>query len=759
MSMLDRKLLRDLSRMWAQALAIALVMAAGVATLILAIGSYRSLLETRDAYYERYRFADIFATATRAPVLLERQFAAIPGIAAVETRIAKGALLDSPEFPEPASGLALSVPDHGEPRLNRLYMRSGRMPQPGSASEVTVNESFATANRLGIGDHFHAVMNGRKRQLTIVGIALSPEYIYAVGPGDLIPDDRRFGILWMSRRALEAIYDLDGAFNSVSLSLLRGASAQSVIERVDQLLSRYGGRAAFGRKDQQSHAFVDAELMQLRSMSKTLPPIFLLVAAFLINMTLSRLIALEREQIGLLKALGYGRLAIGLHYVKFVLIISVVGTVIGSAAGTWLGHGLTVLYAEFYHFPFLIFRRSVDLYLIGAVVSAAAAILGGLRATYSVMTLPPAVAMAPPVPARYRHLWSERLGILRHFSQLTVMVLRHMVRRPLRSVVTALGIAMSLALLVTSFFFTDLTEFMMDVTFFRADRQDASLQFGDKKPATALQAVYHLPGVLTAEPYRAVDARLSHGHLSRRIAIVGKPREADLSRVLDLDLVPVTLPRHGVVLTEMLGRILDVRPGDTVEIELLEENRRRVSVPVSGLIQSYVGISAYMDLDAVNALLGEGPVISGAHIAYDNNLRESLFRTIKNLPAVAGITLQTISLQKFRDTMAENITIMTTVYITLSVIIAFGVVYNSARIHLSERARELASLRVLGFTRTEVSRILLVELAVLVAAAVPLGWVLGLGLAWLTIQGFESELYRAPSSSSARLSLRQLSSC
>jgi putative ABC transport system permease protein len=744
MSILDRKLLRDLVHMWAQALAIALVMAAGVATLILAIGAYRSLLETRDAYYERYRFADIFATATRAPVLLERQLAAIPGVAAVETRISRGALLDIAGIAEPASGLALSLPDHAEPKLNRLHVRQGRLPEPGSVNEVTVSESFAKANNFTPGARFHALMNGRKRLLTVVGIALSPEFIYAVGPGDVIPDDRRFGVLWMSRRALEAIYDLDGAFNDVSIALLRGASAQAVIDRVDQLLARYGGRAGYARKDQQSHAFIEAELTQLQAMSKTLPPIFLVVAAFLINMTLSRLITLEREQIGLLKALGYSRFAIGFHYIKFVLAIALVGIVIGSAAGTWLGNGLTRLYADFFHFPFLIFRRSVDLYLIAAAVSAFAAVIGGLRATYAVMVLPPAVAMAPPAPDRYGHLWSERLGLLRHFSQLTVMVLRHMVRRPLRSLVTMFGIAMALALLVTSFFFIDSTEHMIDVTFFQADRQDASIQFTDKKPARALQAVTHFPGVLVAEPYRAVAARLHHGHRTRRIGIVGKQRNTDLSRLLDLDLKPVDLPGHGIVLTEMLGRLLDVRPGDVVTIELLEENRRAVTVPVSALIQSYIGISAYMDLGALNKLLDEGPVISGAHIAFDAARRDDLFRAIKNLPAVSGITLQKVSLQKFRETMAQNITIMTMVYVGLSVIIAFGVVYNSARIHLSERARELASLRVLGFTRTEVSRILLVELAVTVAGAVPLGWLLGLGLAWLTIQGFESELYRAP---------------
>ena len=390
--------MRDLRHIWAQALAIALVMAAGVSTLILAVGAYRSLDETRSAYYERHRFADVFSSMTRAPKRLEQQILALPGIAAAETRIVKPALLDIEGFPQPATGRAISLPDFAEQRLNRLYLRVGRLPEPGSEDEVVVNEAFATAHGFTIGSKFKAILNGKKRQLTIVGTALSPEFIYAMGPGDLVPDDRRFAVLWMSEKALAAIFDLDGAFNAVSLKLLNGASEAQVIERLDELTRRYGGTGAIGREDQQSHAFLDAELKQLWAMARVIPPVFLLVSAFLINMTLSRLIALEREQIGLLKAIGYSRGAIAGHYVKLVLAIGSIGILIGYGLGTRFGLALTQLYGDFFHFPFLIFERDPDVYLAAGGISAVSAVAGAIKAVWSALRLAPAVAMQPPVP-------------------------------------------------------------------------------------------------------------------------------------------------------------------------------------------------------------------------------------------------------------------------------------------------------------------------------------------------------------------------
>jgi putative ABC transport system permease protein len=741
---LDIKLFRDLYRLWAQSLAVALVMACGVATLILAVGVHRSLEETRAAYYERYRFGDIFATAVRAPNSLAATIAAIDGVAAVEPRITQPAILDIEGFREPATGQLISLPAGGYLAVNGLAIREGRMPEAGKSYEAAINANFADAHGFRPGSRISAIVDGSKVSLTVVGIVFSPEFVYALGPGDMMPDDRRFGVFWLPEKTLAALVDRDGAFNSISLRLLPGANEAAVIERLDDLLAPYGGTGAYARKDQLSNAFLDGELTQLGAMARIVPPIFLLISAFLINMILSRLISLEREQIGLLKALGYDRLSIVAHYLKLVLVIAAAGIVIGAIAGTWLGHGMTVLYSKFYSFPFLIFRWNPDVYLIAAAVAVLAAVAGAFQATRTAFALPAAVAMRPPAPTAYRQLFNGFFTRLKIFSQLTIMAFRHLIRHPVRSLLTAIGVSFSVGLLTMALGTIASVDFMIDAVFFRTDRQDATLQFASARPPGALASVERLPGVLRAEPYLAAPVRITNGQYSRQLAITGKSPQSDLSRVVDIKLDPVTLPETGLALGDRVASILHVQLGDTVEVEFLDGLRRTAEVPVTDIIQSYIGLVVFMDKDALARLAGTGPRISGAQILVDDTQLDALYRTIKETPEISTIALQSISRQRFQETMDENITIMLSVYVTLSVIIAFGVVYNSARIQLSERARELATLRVLGFGRHEVSNVLFIEIGAIVGIAQPLGWLIGAGLITAIVQAFATDIFRVP---------------
>ncbi len=742
MSALDIKLFRDVRRLWAQVLAIALVIGGGVATLVLAVGSHRSLEETRIAYYERYAFADVFASVKRAPNALADRIREIPGVAAAETRIARLALIDVPGFAEPASGLFVSLPDIGEAVLNRLYLRAGRYPERGRAEEVVVNESFASAHGFAPGARFSAILNGKKRELVIVGTALSPEFIFTVGPGDLMPDDRRYGIVWMSEKALASVYDLDGAFSSVAVKLQRNSAEREVISRLDALLDGYGGQAAHGRKDQTSHAWIDHELDMLNNMSRTLPPIFLLVSAFLVNLTMSRLVALEREQIGLMKALGYGNGSIVLHYLKFVALIVLFGIVIGSAVGTWLGQRVTALFGEFFRFPFLIFVRAPDLYVIAGVLSGVAALVGAVRALRDVVRLPPAIAMQPPAPPSFHRLVPERIHLDRIVSQPTLMMLRNIARHPVRASFTALGMALATAILIVSLFTRDTMEQLVQVTYFLADRQDATIGFAEKKSANVVTQIERLPGVLAAEPFREVAARIRYGTVERRITISGHRQDADLKRIIDIDLHPVVLPATGLAISSMLGHILGAGVGDVVEIDLLEGARRTVALPVVAMVEDYFGIRGMMDIDALQRLMQEGPIVSSVNVSIDARQSDRFYAALKAMPTVAGVSLQRVSLANFRKTVALLVTTMASIYTGLATVIAFGVVYNNARISLSERARELASLRVLGFTRGEVLRILLLELAILTLIAQPPGWVMGYGLAWIMKTNLAGELMR-----------------
>lgn len=736
------KLLRDLRRMWAQSLAIALVLAAGAATLVLAVGAHDALDRTRAAYYATYGFAEVFGTVTRAPLVLGAEIRRIDGVVAADLRIRRFALLDVAGMDEPGTVQMVSLPGaHGQP-LNRLHLRAGRLPE--ASGEAAVSEGLAAAHGLAPGARLALVMNGRRQEVRVTGIALSPEFVYALGPGDLMPDERHFGIVWAPYDDLAAAYDLKGAFSDVVLDLSAGADADSAVMRLDAILSAYGGTGATLRDDQPSHAFLDAELRQLRTMSRILPPIFLTVAAFLVNMTMSRLIALEREQIGLLKALGYGSSAIGRHYLGFALVIALAGTVIGLAAGSALGAGLAGLYASFFHFPFLVFSRDPQVYAAAALVTFAAAGVGALRAVRAAVRLPPAVAMAPPAPPRYRRGLLDPARGGGRTGQAGVMVVRHLTHAPVRTVMSVAGVAFAVAILVGSLWAPGSIAKMIRLTFEETERQQATLSFVTPAAPSVLSSVRALPGVLQAEPFRTVAVTIAHDGVARRTSLTGRPAGTELSQVLDRDEAPLPMPPSGLVLSEALADILQVRPGDRVEVTRPDGDRRSFTMQVAAISAGYFGLGAYADLAVLDRALGEGPRISGVNLAIDPDARPAFNRAVKRAPAIAAVVQLQLSLVNFRATMAQNITIMTTVYTTLAAVIAIGVVYNFARIALSEQGRELASLRVLGFTRGEVAAILLRELAIVVVLAQPAGWLFGYGFARAVVSGLSSELYRVP---------------
>jgi putative ABC transport system permease protein len=741
---LYRKLMRDLWLMRGQVLAIALVMASGVGVLVMSLTTVESLEETAIAYYERYRFGHVFARVERAPEHVAARLREIPGVQAVETRVVRTAILDVEGFEEPVIGQLVSVPERSEPQLNRLALRDGRLPRLGHPDEAVLTEPFAQVHGLAPGDHLRAVINGRWRDLTIVGIALSPEYVYAIGPGALMPDDRRFGVLWMGHEALQAAFDLDGAFNDVSLALLRGTDPDAVVERVDRILARYGGIGAYARADQLSNWFLMSEIEQHRTLATILPTIFLAVAAFLTHMVLARMIAVERSEIGLLKAFGYTNRDIAGHYARLALGIGTVGVLFGWFLGYWLGLYHTRLYADFYHFPFLLFRPGPQAFLIAGAVSMGAALIGALAAVRAAAALPPAEAMRPPAPPLFRRTTLSEFGWVQRLDQPTRILLRQVLRWPGRSFITTAGIAMSVAVLVTSMQWLDAINHMVDVYFLQAQGQDISVGFAEPRSSEIERDLARLPGVRTTEPMRAVPAKLRNGWREQREAVQGLPARQELYHVYDAKGRALQLPPDGLVISTMLAKLLDVRVGERITVEVLEGRRPVVEVPVVATFETYIGSPAYMDIRALDRLMRERPSVTAVHLRVDPALRDALFLELKTLPRASSITVRQAAVQTFRDTMAKTITIFVGFFIVFACALAFGVTYNAARIALSERGRELATLRVLGFTRAEISYILLGEVALLTFVALPLGCAIGFGLASLIVQAFETELYRVP---------------
>jgi putative ABC transport system permease protein len=741
---LSRKRLRDLVHLRGQVVAIALVVACGVAVVVTSRASYESLVISQSTYYAEYRFADVFASLKRAPESLRSRIAKIPGVAAVETRIVAEVTLDVPGLDEPATGRLVSVPERRVPILNDLHLRSGRWLEPGRRDEVMASEAFANANGLRVGSTIGAVLHGRWQELRIVGIALSPEYVYEIQGTALFPDNKRFGVLWISRDALGPPFQMEGAFNDVSIRLTAGASQETVIERLDKILERYGGLGAYGRADQISDRFLSDEIAQQRVSGTMIPAIFLGVAAFLLNVVLSRLIAMQRDQIAVLKAFGYTDLAVALHYLGFAMTAVAAGAVLGVAVGLWLGSAVNRMYVEFYRFPVLRFEPGVTVIAIAVGVSTLAAVIGAVGAVRRVLALAPAEAMRPEPPARFGGGLLERSKVLQRFPASIRMIWRNVARRPGRAALGVLGVAFAVAILLVGRFFVDAIDNLSDVQFRSVQREDVTLTFHEPLAYESRYAVADLPGTLRAEPYRVVPARLRSGSSSRRVAIFGLPEGAELRRILGADLTEVEPPREGVVLTERLAEILHVGAGDRLTVEVLEGERPRRKVTVVGTVDELFGLNAYMEARSLHRLMREQGSWSGAFLRVDSAASATLNAELKHMPAVAGASSRLAMLKSFDETLARSLGIFTGVLVFFASIIACAVVYNSARIALSERGRELASLRVLGFTRGEISAILLGEQALLTVLALPVGFWIGRILCQQIAGAYQWESFRMP---------------
>jgi putative ABC transport system permease protein len=743
-SHLDRKLLRDLSRMKGQAIAVALVMACGLAMLTMSRSLINSLESTRREYYEAYRFAEVFAHVKRAPNSLVARITEIPGVAGVQAGISVQATLDIAGLDEPASGTVLSLPDFGEPELNRLFLRAGSWLTPGGRGELLVGEAFADANQLKPGDTVAMLLNGRRQIFRVAGIVLSPEYIFESRPGAALPDNRTYGIFWMPYEQVAKAFDLYGAFNAVTLTLAPGAGERPVIATLDRLLEPYGGRGAYGRKDHPSHIRVSDEIRVLQTLSIGFPVVFLSVAAFMVNAVLSRLLSMQRDQIAILKAFGFANHAIVMHYLKFACAIVVVGVFMGSLGGIILGTKLVGMYHAFFRFPELHFRLDPAALLWAALVAVLAAVVGVFRAVHAAAKLPPAEAMRPEPPAKYRPAFVERTGIGQWLSHTFRIAVRNIERRPAQALFTVAGLALATGILIVPNSFRDSIKQILGFQWDIVERQDVSLGLVEPADTKVTHLLRQLPGAIHVEPFRNAAVRLRFGHRSRQLAIHGQPPDGLHRRVVNASYRQLPLPTEGLIVSAKLAEVLQADIGDEVLVEVLEGKRQTRSLPLVGLAEDLTGVSAYMDIRALNRFLEEGDVITGASFTVDAGRRTEFLRELKDIPRVSWVAIKESLRENFATTTGRSINLIQTIYLVFATVVAFGVVYNNARISLAERARELATLRVIGFSEREVASVLVTELVMLTIIAVPLGLLLGTGFATGIVGMVNTETVRLP---------------
>ena len=722
---LNRKLLRDLRLMWSQALTIALVVASGIAGFITSFSAYDSLVWSRDRYYADARFADVFATLKHAPLSLTQRLQNIQGAAHVQTSLSHIAPISINMVADPMVGRLIGLDANIPQPLNLVQLRKGRMPLPhhGGALEAVVSEGFATARQLQPGDQISALMNSKRETLLIVGIALSPEYIFAGLGGS--PDQRGFGVFWLDRQTLAAAYNMQGAFNQVAIRLAPQAQEGIVIDQLNRILEPYGGANAHGRDLQLSHMILTSEIKEQRVLGTVLPSIFLAVAGFLLNVVLSRQIATQREQIAALKALGYDNTQIGLHYLQWVLIIVGLGLVMGVALGATLGRWFVGIYADVFRFPQLLYQLRPALLLAATGVALGSALLATFGAIQATVKLAPAEAMRPPSPGIYRPLPLEQWGIKRWLSPAARMVLRTMQRRPLRTGMTIFGVASAMAIVISGAFWRDTIALLLNTQFNVVLRGDISIALQEPRPDNVLYALAKLPHIKAVEGARSAPVRLSNQHHSWRGTLQGKIAQPELHRIVNDQLQHLSPPLDGLLITDRLADKLHLSVGDSVLLEFQDGQRRNITLPIAGTITEMMGMNAYIHKTTLHTLLREGAMVNQITLAIEPGEDSSVLNRLKNIPQVTLAISKTLMQRNIEEVTARNVLVFSAILTAFATMIAIGVVYNHARIALAERAWELASLRVLGFTRGEVSALLLGEMALNLLLALPLGMLLG----------------------------------
>jgi putative ABC transport system permease protein len=737
---LDRKLVRDLWAFRGQALGIVLVLACAAAAVSMSFSVQRSLEATREDYYRRYGFADLFASVPRAPLSLAEAVRQIPGVLAVAARVVGHGAISIDGFDEPVTGRLVSLPEEADPPVNALALRQGRRPALDRAEEVVVNEGFAMAHGLRPGSRLAMTIGGHKRVLMIAGVALSPEYIFALGPGQIVPDDRRFGIVWMARRELATDLGLADSFNDLAIRLAPGTATAGVTEALDRLLASFAGVDIHDRARQYSHAFVSSQLEELDSIGVLVPAIFLGVAVFLLHASMLRIVELQKAQIGIVRALGFDGRTIGWHYVKFALVLAAAAAVLGLPLGIALGYGMTRIYAGFFHFPFLSYRPDLLAVADVVVVLGAAAALGALHPAARAVALRPAVAMLPAAPITYRRIAGDRLA--RRLGAPAAMVLRQLGRRPLRPLLTMLMIAFAVGLQIATLFSFDALDEMADVFYAGAQRQDATIVFASPVPDTVLADLARWPGVRAVEGRLDIPARLALDDSSRTIVLTGLPADGTLQRLLGLTLMPVPVPGDGIALSRRLATVLRARSSDRVTVN--PSTGRAFELPVATLVEQYIGMGAYMELGALRRLSEAGSVVTGADVKLAAGDHSAFHRALKESPIVAGFVPHGATVTAFRETMARTLTIIVSAFVAFAAIAAFAIVDATVRVVLSERLRELAIMRALGFGEGTILFMLGGELGVAVVLALPLGAVVGLGLGELIVWSLDNDLFHVP---------------
>lgn len=748
-NILNRKLTRDLWQTKGMLAAIILISALGVSCLVGMMGTSQNLQGARDAYYAQCRMADFWIDLKKMPVAELDILNDLDGLSDIRARLVSQVIVDLEGVEEPLSGTLLTLPETPSPVINGILLQSGTYFTSRREDEVILSEAFARARGITEGQTIHLILNGQRKALFVVGTAMSSEYVYMMPPGAITPEPSRYGIFYVKRTFGEDALGYNGACNSLVGLLSRQAETnpEPLFQEIRRRLEPYGLFAITPLGLQASNLNVTGELNGLAIIALFMPTIFLLVAVLVLNVLMSRLAQQQRTIVGTLKALGYKNRHIFLHFIQFGLFVGVAGAFLGCLLGYWIAGALTFEYRLFFDFPQLDNHFYPVLHLLALAIALGFGVLGTLKGVRSVLNMNPAEAMRPPAPPgggaifleAWRGLW-QRLGFQWQ------MVLRNLIRNKGRTFTGMVAAAMGSALVLMTFGTLDSLQYMVDFRFDKENRADFTLALRTDRDDNAIEEARNLPGIVACEPILMVPCHFEHRGQRKKGEIQGLMQNALLTSPTTLSGEQRMVPETGLLMARRLGRELGLRPGDKVRVIPSQGLQRPVDLPVVGFIDSLFGLCVYADFDYLNRQIGEASAISALQLRGQPLPEERLdfLRQIKSWPYLANCGETAFQRQSMQKTFVGQMGQMVYPLILFGAVIFFGAILNGALISLIERAREIATFRVLGYQPGEIGAIFFRENLLQYGIGALLGLPLGWWLLWAINSQYANDLYEVP---------------
>ena len=749
MRTLSRKLGRDLLGNAGTLVSVVAIIAVGTGCFIGMGSAVRILSLSRATYYGEYRFADFWVHVKKAPLTAVERIARLEGMEAVEGRVVFEVILDVPGEERPLTGRLLSTPrQHADRTLNGLCLVRGSGFSDDRREELILSEAFAREHGLAPGDRVGLILNRKRQSFVIAGTAISPEYVYMVrGEGDLVPDPKHFGILYVEEGYAREVLDFQDACNEVVGRVVGGADAdvEAMAQDVARILHPYGVLSTTPRERQASHRFLSDEIEGGRVSSTLIPGIFLLVAALVLNVVMSRFAERQRSIIGTLKALGYSNKKVFLHFLAFGVAVGVVGGIVGNILGIALAAGMVEMYKGFYQFPRFVYEVYPDLLVIGMIISVVFALVGTAKGVWSVLRLEPAEAMRQKPPERggmiflehFPRLW-KRLGFR------TQMAMRSLVRNRFRTMTGVLATALAGSLIMLSLIMYDSLWFLVDFQFDRIVHSDVDIGLRDEQSIAGLYEARQLPGVDYAEPLLGVRCDLRNGRYERRMGIMGLAYRHRLTTPVRADLEPIEIPREGLVMSRKLAELLDLKEGDSLEVKPVRGRREPVQAHLASIVESYIGLDCYADLHYLSSLVGEYAAVNSVQTTVDPPRRADLYRTLKGLPNAQGLSVAADTRANIEGTFLTTMSGTLWIVIIFAGIIAGGSILNNALIEIGDGVRDISTLRVVGYQPRQIAAIFFRQSMITTAIGIVIALPLSYGLTLALVQAYNTELYRMP---------------